>query len=1685
MAPEGYKAQGNQLSAGRASQLEQQSWEIVPGLFQDLVGRGRLAFLEIGCEPQSYLTTAVQEVLGCEGSAKRLSYWNGADLGSTDGVKLILQQISVLRPGVVWLSPSDTPFSPMQYTNNRTDAQKAELQLKRQQARRVFEGAAIVYRYCVQQGIHCVWSMSEKSDAWRLPLLQSLQKRYPAFQAVTHGCQVGLRSSDDKRLVKKGWKLLTTHARLAQIMNHKCACAKDYVHGRCEGEVSSRSRMYTEQFAKRAAEAVTMELNHIGVCQECQGQSQLPEAFGEGGMCQCSELDQGSGNRCGWCLQGDVQIFEDSGFQGNPTPQAPQAQELEPYDPEESGYAANELIAAEELAKQLMKDQDFSEAACLRLVKLLPLRAQKTRSGKLGEGRFMYHVFGTYAHGNQYGISKRTRQLSQSVRYLNLYIKQRVPEKTRWTSLVVNQGSTMPLHRDVNNQASQPNIVLGMGQYSKGGLWVQETSQAQEMDLQTPQGLGAKTSRITPHGETVWGHVHQTKGKVVMFPPKAWHETEEWSGERIVLSAYTSRGHAHLEQSELEALRRNGFPLPPRPRRPELGVYAAEGVERSSKQEQEKIRKQLYLLHAATGHCSTKHLVDALRRRSASPEVLKLASEFRCSICEERQKVQPRHVASLEPLPPKFHTVSADVGHWTHPVTKEQSQFLVIIDEGSRFRIAKIMSQGPKQQPSGAASVQYLREGWAQVFGNPRTLRLDPAGNFRSQAVKDYCDRHQVFLDLIPGEAHWKVGVCEQAVQGLKTVMDKLCQAEGTLSAEEALATAVRTFNQRDLVRGYSPVQHVLGQAPDETGRIDVSRPHIPPELLVENPSTEFQEAVRRRAEAEKAHSEWVARQRLVRAANSRSKRVLDYQPGELVFFWRQQDSSKNRQGPGSKRGYFMGPARILVTETRRNPDGSLQPGSSVWCVRGRQPVKCCVEQLRRASPREELVETLVQGDATPWTFTRVAEQIGGNQFEDVSSDSPHLEEWLRAQEPEEEQQPVRRRLRSKRPAPALEEIDSELIPATEAGEAYQPQPRIHRGARRPGPYGMQADVTKDSWQDKVSEEAWFTAEQSYWSDSQAGVQVEVEMPESERGWDRAVQNFEGYMVSAMRRRAVEVREKNLSEEERAQFAGAKALEVKNFVAARAFETLPPHLRPNKAQAIGMRWILTWKQREDGSMKAKARAVLLGYQDPSYEFRDTTAPVMSRQSRQLLLQQAARRSWTVCKGDVSGAFLQGRDYPGILHCIPCDEICDAMHVPRSSVMRLKRACYGLVDAPLEWYRSVAETLEGLGLERTWSDPCTWVWRVDGCLRGIISGHVDDFLFAGSDQDQGWQTILAKIKERFQWGDWERDTEGFTQCGVRVVKTSEGYLLSQPQFIEALREIPLNAAWRKARHEATCEREKTQLRALLGSLSWLAQQTAPHLSASVSLLLSEVTQSTVDTIIRVNQLTSQVKKRKDHAMIIHSFAEHESLSMYAWVDAASGNRPDGGSTQGIFIGIGPSSMMQGAVGQVTPVAWHSSKVDRVCRSPGAAEAQAAVNGEDSLYYAWYHWGELELGGLDPRDAQGAVRRVKGCLITDSRNVYDKMNTEVLVVKGAEKRTDLEMMGLKESQYQTDLAIRWVHSEAQLANSLTKQGGGREIEMYYQMGHRWRIVEDEQMRSARKRKQEGVAPLATGNKDERNL
>ena len=430
---------------------------------------------------------------------------------------------------------------------------------------------------------------------------------------------------------------------------------------------------------------------------------------------------------------------------------------------------------------------------------------------------------------------------------------------------------------------------------------------------------------------------------------------------------------------------------------------------------------------------------------------------------------------------------------------------------------------------------------------------------------------------------------------------------------------------------------------------------------------------------AEQAHSSGLAKERTTRALNSRGQRQFNYRPGDLVYHWRKQ---LPKSLDATKTGGLLGPGRVLVTETHRDEHGNLRAGSSVWIIRGRRLLKCCVEQLRHATTREELMEHLATDTESkaPWTVPRMVKEMGKHEYEDATENQPTDMEWESAEEEAPVPERPLTRHRTKRPVAQVERTDMEIDSQT-------------------GPWWSQVNFEENS-----------ADAHAYWSDYEAGVEITIDMPTSNRSWTTLEANMAGYFVASMKRRSIEVSEKRMDPETRKLFEGAKGVEVKNFIAAKAFEALPPQLQLPKHKAVGMRWILTRKLKDDGSTKPKARAILLGYQDPDHEHRATTTPVMTNQSRQLLLQAAAIRRWLTQKGDVTGAFLQGREYPTDLYCVPFPEIDEAMGIPSDSITRVKRGCYGLVDAPLEWYRSVSTFLEELGLQKAWSDPCMWLWK---------------------------------------------------------------------------------------------------------------------------------------------------------------------------------------------------------------------------------------------------------------------------------------------------------------------------------------------------------------------------------------
>ena len=591
--------------------------------------------------------------------------------------------------------------------------------------------------------------------------------------------------------------------------------------------------------------------------------------------------------------------------------------------------------------------------------------------------------------------------------------------------------------------------------------------------------------------------------------------------------------------------------------------------------------------------------------------------------------------------------------------------------------------------------------------------------------------------------------------------------------------------------------------------------------------------------------------------------------------------------------------------------------------------------------------------------------------------------------------------------------------------------------------------------------------------DNRRGVEIEWELPTSRRGIRRFINNPEAYVCTQLKKRQVEVREKQLTPDEAIQFHKAKETEVRNFVASGCFE-LAKDVIPDEQRIVGMRWLLTWKYGEsyEGGKKAKARGIILGYQDPEYEKRKTSAPTPSRSGRQLFWQLCSWKRFRLRKGDISGAFLQGDNMTEELWCRPVKEITDALGLPENTPMLMRKAAYGLVQAPLQWFYTINNFLISLGYKQLQSEPCCWVWVDEhGQVRSIIHSHVDDLMFGGKEGDSTHQQLLEQLQQRFKWGSWE--TGSFIQCGIEVVQNDDYSIdLKQSNFINDIEEIHLTRDRSRQTGMPVTESEKTKLRGALGSLAWVCGQTCFPYAVDTNFLVTTIPVATVDDILHTNKIIREVKKLKDMAYRIHNFPENEELELFCWADAAWANRPNGtDSTEGIFVGMSTAKLRNGFEENVTPIHWRSGKIERTCRSPACAEVMGCLDGEDELTYLRLLWTEMQGYVINTRRIDESIQYTQGMLITDARNLFDKLIRPTATVKGAEKRSSIEALSLRENLERGTAEIHWVNSGAMIANSLTKPKEKGQFMLYLSSGFRWKIVYDEEFTSERRRKKAG--------------
>ena len=538
-----------QLSEQQARSLEAKASSIVPGLFQDLVGHQRPMLMQYSERPDTALIQAVQERAKSSDSAWHAGPWNGCDLLTKEGLRLLLEHIRRDQPQHVWLAPPSGAHSPLTNMHQRTEAQRDALQQKRQEALRRYVACACVVHLCIQLGIHVSWEMPEQSQAWRLPLLSKLRDKYGLYTAVTKGCAVNRRNEPGGPLIRQGWRLLTTHKALSESLNLGCRCHKQYQHGNCTGSPKQAELPYTKEYAQRVARHLHQELSHDATIRECAGSTMLVSGFGEGEFCTCGEVCMPRvAQECANCMKGRTHVQLQANDEvmmtsSNRPEDGDVGDEVVHEDRSGDAYVTadgcREVFAEEQTqkveaqAQELMRQQQYQHKHCEGLIHMLPQSRHKNQRSVIQEERPRYLTFGLYAYGNQYGVTKCTLKFPKTCQYLLQYLQHWAREPLECTSFVINDNGTLKLHKDHHNSPGYPNYLMGITAYQKGGLWIEGPPRNSRQETR---------AKVLPNGQSCLGHVEETRHRMVQFDAKLWHATEAWHGNRAVLSAFVSRG---------------------------------------------------------------------------------------------------------------------------------------------------------------------------------------------------------------------------------------------------------------------------------------------------------------------------------------------------------------------------------------------------------------------------------------------------------------------------------------------------------------------------------------------------------------------------------------------------------------------------------------------------------------------------------------------------------------------------------------------------------------------------------------------------------------------------------------------------------------------------------------------------------------------------------------------------------------------------------------------------------------------------------------------------------------------------------------------------------------------------------------------------------------------------------------
>ena len=470
---------------------------------------------------------------------------------------------------------------------------------------------------------------------------------------------------------------------------------------------------------------------------------------------------------------------------------------------------------------------------------------------------------------------------------------------------------------------------------------------------------------------------------------------------------------------------------------------------------------------------------------------------------------------------------------------------------------------------------------------------------------------------------------------------------------------------------------------------------------------------------------------------------------------------------------------------------------------------------------------------------------------------------------------------------------------------------------------------------------------------------------------------------------------------------------------------------PANHKAIGLKWVFKVKKDPDGNItKYKARLVAKGYaQREGVDFEEVFAPVARMETVRLLIALAAQRSWGIHHMDVKSAFLNGDLIEEVYVQQPPGFVVEE---GSGKVLRLKKALYGLRQAPRAWYAKLDSELMQLGFERNPLEHVVYR-RSSGDGYLLVGVYVDDLIITGPSK-----AAIANFKREMMKSFIMSDLGLLSYyLGIQVDQKEGEITICQSSYTLKILEqagmkgcnschVPMENRLKMSKTDESPLVDKTMYRSVIGSLRYLVN-TRPDIAYAVGIVsrYMEAPRSThwaaVKQILRYLAGTvsygCRYKKQNNPETILTGFSDSD----------LAGDIDDRKSTSGSVFMLGRNL-----------ITWASQKQKVVALSSCEAEYIASAN-------AAYHgiWLSRLLGEL----LEVLTPKVK--LLVDNKSAIALSKNPVHHERI--KHIDTRYHYVRECVERGQIDIEHVSTTEQLADILTKAlGCVRFVELRQQLG-----------------------------------